>query len=428
MRVMKKFLEKEIFEELCEIPTIDAHEHLPTEREHLGKPHDFYSLFEHYCAGDLIAAGAGNDDMHFFADRSRPLQERWKRFSPLFSRIRTGSYARAALISAKDLLGISDLDDSTYEELSLKLQDFNSPGIYDKVLKERCNISACIECWRFGESPYPDYFFHLAHGPELIDLVSKDALEKLSAKYDLHIHKLEDLLACMDKVVGIWRAAPEIAGVKSAHAYSRSIDFKMVSSNDAERLLGRILRGENISGAENVQFQDFLVFELLARLHAVRLPMAFHTGLQAGNFNKISNANPLLLQPLIRNFPDARIDLFHGGMPWVRETAVLAKYFPGVHLNMAWMHIISPAQARSALSEWLDMVPNSKIFGFGGDYKIVEKVYGHLKLARENIAAVLAEKVGAKAISRSDASMLARRLMRENPQNFYSLPENIGKS
>jgi len=41
----------------------------------------------------------------------------------------------------------------------------------------------------------------------------------------------------------------------------------------------------------------------------------------------------------------ARIDLFHGGMSRVREIAILAKYFPGVHLSMSWMHFISPARS-----------------------------------------------------------------------------------
>lgn len=91
---------------------------------------------------------------------------------------------------------------------------------------------------------------------------------------------------------------------------------------------------------------------------------------------------------------------------------------------MAWMHIISPAQARAALSEWLDMVPNTKIFGFGGDYSIVEKVYGHLTMARQDIACVLAEKVRENAWSRAEASLVARRLMRDNAAEFYriSLP------
>ena len=92
-----------------------------------------------------------------------------------------------------------------------------------------------------------------------------------------------------------------------------------------------------------------------------------------------------------------------------------------MHLNMAWTHIINAAQARSALSEWLDMVPNTKIFGFGGDYGIVEKVYGHLKLARQNVAMVLAEKIRQGAYTRAEASLVARRLMRENADRFYEL-------
>ncbi len=167
------------------------------------------------------------------------------------------------------------------------------------------------------------------------------------------------------------------------------------------------------------------MFELVARADAIGLPMVFHTGLQAGNYNRIQNANPLLLQSLFEEFPRARFDLFHGGMPWTREIAVLAKYFPGVHLNMAWMHIINTVQARAALSEWLDMVPNNKIFGFGGDYAIVEKVYGHLTLARQNIAHVLTEKIEGGALSRSEASMVARRLLFDNPSDFYGIKASL---
>jgi hypothetical protein len=67
------------------------------------------------------------------------------------------------------------------------------------------------------------------------------------------------------------------------------------------------------------------------------------------------------------------------------------------------------------------MVPNTKIFGFGGDYTMVEKVYGHLKLARQNVAMVLAEKIREGAYTRGEASMVALRLMRENANRFYQL-------
>jgi len=223
--------------------------------------------------------------------------------------------------------------------------------------------------------------------------------------------------------VADWKGNPKVVGIKSGHAYSRSLAFQRRSRSDAEQVFAKVIDSEGppLSAGEATLLQDYLMFELVARAEAVDLPMVFHTGLQAGNRNRITNANPLHLETLLQQFPTARFDLFHAGMPWVREIAVLAKYFPRVYLNMAWTHIISPAQARSALAEWLDMVPNTKIFGFGGDYAIVEKVYGHLTLARRNIARVLAEKVQEGAFSRSEASLVARRLMFDNPNDFYRL-------
>jgi hypothetical protein len=51
----------------------------------------------------------------------------------------------------------------------------------------------------------------------------------------------------------------------------------------------------------------------------------------------------------------------------------------------------------------------------------VEKVYGHLTLARRNVAAVLASKVREGAFDRKEASRVARLLMRENAERFYGL-------
>ncbi len=416
-------LSTDIFEELCGIPTVDAHEHLPPEKEHLAEAHDFYSLFEHYCKADLVAAGATPTELAFLANRDLPLEERWQKFQLFFSAIRTGSYARAALWVVRDILDLVDLNDETYAEAGARLQALQKPGLYDTILRERCNLAACIDCWYLDRSPYPDYFFHLAGGHDVVNLFSREALDQLAEKCGRTIHRLDDALTGMTQVVEGWRANPQVVGIKSIHAYQRSIAFQKVSHHEAELVFNRILThpDHSLSLSEAQPLQDFLMFELVARAEALGLPMVFHTGLQAGNGNRIEHANPLLLQSLLEEFPRVRFDLFHGGMPWVREIAVLAKYFPGVHLNMAWMHIISPAQSRSALAEWLDMVPNTKIFGFGGDYRIVEKVYGHLKMARQNIARVLAEKVLEGSFSRAEAGLVARRLMFDNPNEFYRL-------
>jgi len=411
----------DLLDELRTIPVIDGHEHLPPEADYLKKPRDFYALFEHYCEADLVSAGATPADMTAFADRTLLPATRWQRFRPFYAAIRTGSYARAAQITIRDILGIPDLNDSTYEAVSRAMKEIGKPGLYDHILRDRCHIAACINCLQLGAGPFPGYIHHLADSGSVLDAADRASFDQMAAAHQQEIGSLDDLLICLTRQVEQWRANPKVVGIKSIHAYGRQIGFRKTPRHEAEAVFNRIRNRPTPGPHENIPLQDFLIFELVARAEAAGLPMVFHTGLQAGNFRRIADAHPLLLQPLIEAFPAARFDLYHGGMPWVREIAVLAKHFPGVHLNMAWMHIINPVQARAALSEWLEMVPNTKIFGFGGDYAIVEKVYGHLAMARENIARVLAEKVRDGVMNREEAGALARQLMFDNPNAFYRL-------
>jgi hypothetical protein len=421
---MRDRVYRDLLQELEQIPTVDTHEHLPLESLRIEEQLDFFSLFEHYCIGDLHSAGATEEDFEFWRNRQIELKRRWKRFSPFLDCIRTTGYCQSVMFVVRDILGFEDLNENTYEGVSCALQEANRRGIYDEILHNRCNIIATIQCVMPEQRKEdPEDFYQLALSHELVDINSLEAVKNLSHRCRKSIHSLDDILDCMTCVVEDWSVEPRIVGVKSIHAYSRSLGFTEVSKAEAAKVTTNILRGQSqsLSFGETILLQDYLMFELAKRLQAVDLPMVFHTGLQAGNFNRITNANPLLLENLLLEFPRLRVDLYHGGPPWVREIGVLEKYFPGVHLNMAWLHIINPAQARSALSEWLDSVPNSKIFGFGGDYRIVEKVYGHLVLAKQNIARVLASKVAEKTYTFEHACAIAKRLMLDNPARFYRL-------
>jgi hypothetical protein len=142
----------ELVEELWQIPTVDAHEHLPAEKDHIEKPGpDFYTLFEHYCQADLRSAGADEETLDMLENRKGSLKDRWEAFKPLYEAIRTGSYARSARLVMSDLLEIDCLDDDTYPKVGRRLKELRTPGEYDRVLRDRCNIAACIECWKLGE-------------------------------------------------------------------------------------------------------------------------------------------------------------------------------------------------------------------------------------------------------------------------------------
>jgi hypothetical protein len=95
--------------------------------------------------------------------------------------------------------------------------------------------------------------------------------------------------------------------------------------------------------------------------------------------------------------------------------------FPNVYADMCWVHIISPVAARNILSEWLELFPYTKINGFGGDYCLVDGVYGHQYLARRNIAAVLSEKVEDGLFSVEEACRIGKAILHDNPVRIFGL-------
>jgi hypothetical protein len=88
---------------------------------------------------------------------------------------------------------------------------------------------------------------------------------------------------------------------------------------------------------------------------------------------------------------------------------------------MCWAHIISPSACVRALDDFLDAVPCNKISAFGGDYLFADGVYGHLRLARENVARTLSGKVERGVFSEEMAVRIARALFYENPKRIFKL-------
>ncbi|MGI6571640.1 MAG: hypothetical protein ACOX27_11560 [Caldicoprobacterales bacterium] len=74
------------------------------------------------------------------------------------------------------------------------------------------------------------------------------------------------------------------------------------------------------------------------------------------------------------------------------------------------------------MSEAIELVPSNKILAFGADYGLpVEKVYGHLIMARENIARAFSPKIESGQMSIKQAVTVIRKWLRDNPKELYRL-------
>lgn len=408
--------------EIDKTPIIDTHEHLMSEEDRNKQKLDIFYLFPHYASSDLVSAGMPPQTLAKIRNTSLPLQERWQEFAPYWIKIKNTAYAKTLLIALRDLFGIEEISEETYEEISTKLDASRKKGWYRFVLREKGNIEVSLQYVGTTEVDR-DLFRPVVYYDHFIALRSKGDIYSIENAYNVSVHSLEDLLKALD--IAFERDAKAGAvGVKTGLAYSRPLSYEKVTFHEAETLFNRIWRifpDGMLAWDEAKPLQDFMMHQVIRRAIEYKWPITIHTGLQEGHANIITNSNPTLLVNLFLEYKEAKFDIFHGSYPYTSELATLAKNFPNVFIDMCWLHIISPSVARRALHEWLETVPHNKIMGFGGDYIIVEGAYGHSRIARENIARVLAEKVEEDYFTEEEALKIGKRLLHDNPKELFNL-------
>ena len=424
-------LERGLFDDISAMPVIDTHEHLPFAES--DRPRDVDVLREylsHYLSADLVSAGLAPADLERAKDPRVPLVERWELLDPFWEACRFTGYARALDVAVRGIYGIDGIRRDTIAPLDEAFRASLAPGHFRRVLKDLCRIEVSLLdgfTGRFERDPdlfrrmwQPSYY--LMPGPP-----KRRGIPWVEGVLGRPVRTLDDWLEGFDRELDE-AVASGIAGLKCALAYERSIAFSSVPLAEArDAFAAGIAAWDHGGRAPDSPMplprpaQDFVMHHWLRRAGERGLACQFHTGLQEGNGNLLANSDPMLLNPLFLAYPGVRFDLFHIGWPFTETATAMCKNFANVFMDMCWAHIISPVAARRALSGFLDALPFSKISAFGGDYLFVDGVFGHLLMARENVARVLAEKVREGTFDRNQALAVARAVFHDNPARIFGL-------
>lgn len=416
-----------LHEAIAAIPLIDTHEHIKPEATLAGRTWSLFDFLEHYVSSDLVSAGMSRAALEKLRqpDNGLSLEERWNLMAPYWPFAKTTGYGRAMTAYMRDLFGIDDINETTWAELSRRINDARSrPGWYRTVLKDKANIDCSLVITWPGEPVAVDRAFFRA--VPILDHYAipgtRAELEQLEKEAACSIQTLDQLLAAQETMLDAF-TRQGIAAVKIFLAYRRTLRFDRVSKTEAARVFDRIWlsQTQDLAFDDLKPLQDFMTRTLIGRAAERGLPIQIHTGLQEGNGNYLANSNPTLLTNVIMEFSDARFDLFHAGYPFTGELAAMAKYFPNVSADLCWVQAISPHVFKRTLHEWLDTIPANKIFAGGGDSNYVEGAHGHCTLARRLVAEVLAERVEQGAMDRAGALWYAGRILRENAREFFPL-------
>jgi len=391
-----------------EMPVIDTHEHLPLHGHFLGeKPDILADYFSHYITSDLLAAGMPRELPEKLRDANVGLMERWALLAPWLERVKNTSYYKSLQIAMQKIHGIEDMTGETIQALQESfVKNVTDPNYKRRVMKGMCNIERSIVCQN-AEPSECDEFFVRTFYPEAWCMPWITVRQKSLAEY----------CEAYGAAYTSWRESGAVA-LKIAMAYDRTLSIAEVPFEQADALFNAY---GNDSGRFPFPLQDFMLHYALSLANRDHFPVQFHTGIQEGMYHNLEDSNPMLLKNLFQKYPGIPFDLFHIGYPYQSELITLAKYFPNVHIDMCWAHIISPEASRAFFREALDVIPYTKIFAFGGDYCFFDGVVGHLTLAKQNICEVLAEKVARGEYGMALAENILRAVFYGNAKRVFGL-------
>ena len=428
----------EILDYTSTLEIIDTHEHLPCKEGDRDSEADVIKEYlEHYFNRDLISAGLSLKDYDRIMEEDLPIIEKWKMVEPFWEVSRYTGYGRALDIVAKDIYGIERIDSSTIEELNDRFLKTLKPGYYKKILKDKCKIKTSLLNVETLDKKYDpreersihcdkEFFSPVYRLKDLIHPNDWSQIEKIEKQSGIRITSFSRWLEAAETIIDKVYSMGAVA-LKNGLAYLRTLRYERVERSIAEKEFNRIFSTKHMPDWDGrpspagKAFQDYMFHFILDIANCRNLIVQIHTGIQEGSGNILSNSNPKLLSNLFLEYPDVTFDIFHISYPYQNELTVLAKNFANVFIDMCWAHIVSPNASVNALLEWFDTVPLNKISVFGGDYLFVDGVYGHLKLARQNVAKALSVKVDEGLFDMEKARDVARMLFYDNPKNIFKL-------
>jgi hypothetical protein len=415
----------EILEYIAGLEIIDTHEHLPHCEGALPPGNDVLAEWlRHYFSCDLVSAGLSEGDLERVRDPRGDLLERWDLAEPYWHAAESTGYGRSLALAARDLYGIERIERDSIEELNRRFQEAREEGDhYEYVLKEKSRIRCSVLDSNLDADP--QFFVSAVRFDGYLMPTHRRDVVATGHRVGFPIHSLGDWQQALE--VELDRAFDRgAATLKCGLAYQRSLRFDKVTQAEAEACFHELFADPHSPPWRGMikvgkPLQDYMMHHLLTLADRRGLTFQFHTGLQEGNGNVISDANPVHLTNLFLEYGDVKFDIFHMGYPYMQELSNLAKNFRNVFIDMCWGHIISPTAARRALVEWLDAVPANKISAFGGDYCFVDGVYGHQYLARRNVADALAEKVADGSFGLDRAKEIAHWLFIDTPARLFGI-------
>lgn len=384
---------------------IDTHEHFVSEDSHVKRYLSFFDYLMSYVQWDMHSAGMPASLLRNYPPDEAGAIAMFRTIEPFWKLVKNGSYARPVRLSLQHFHGVDDLTPETILQIGQELNAVNHLGHYDEVFSE-ARITRIINQSIYGETGFgaPRFVHGIPAEPNMLERLQAFFAKYPDGTYTEFIQQIESEMAEATQAGCVLQKFFADGFLVPPDRETAMQDFRQLS------------HGETIS-TDSPLFCVILhdKLELCAKLGLVA---AVHTGV----WGDISHLSPLPLFSVVEQHPDTVFDVYHMGMPFVRECAFLGKNYPNVYLNLCWSHCVSEFISRQAINEWLDLMPVNKIFGFGGDViTLPEQIWGQLEHARQNLCHVLANRILQERMDLEYARFILKLWLHDSPAAVYKL-------
>jgi hypothetical protein len=434
-----------VFQRLLEgiqsVPVIDCHEHLRgPARDLADAPRDpIQRLSIMYFYSDLWSA-SDNPTYGFIMDTRKSLDERWPVFERLWRASEHTGYARITKLTLKNFYEIDRLTRSSLDQVAEVVQAMDEhtylealhgagirgviadnlfPPPWERTIRYYTN--PVIADYLDDRFPQPQNWRPVFNLPYFHEIRTREFIDFVGAIAKMDVLALADYEEAMFRL--IQRSKEKgIAALKDQSAYRRVIDYDLPATSEAECLFNKLLRDprNQLAWPEAKPLDDYLFHRFMRIANQLDLPVQIHTGHMATIRNRVDKANAAHFTPVLELYSNVQFDLFHGNWPYMDDLLFIGKNYPNAHLDLCWTYMIDPLYAKELLKRALVTIPHVKIHAFGGDFfHAPEFSAAVLVLAREVIAAALAEMVETGWLEEAEAECIAVDWLYNNPNNFY---------
>ncbi|TKJ47754.1 hypothetical protein CEE34_02275 [Candidatus Aerophobetes bacterium Ae_b3a] len=411
-----------------EIPVIDCHDHSMGYRSAPEYKEPIASLIREYVESDLMSVGA-EPHMEMLKDQTLSTEQKWPVFQKLWKATEHTSYARVTKLIMEKFYGESGMSLEALMRIGQRLLKLRDEKVYEKILDDAGIVCRLVNIWidlkKYLEGKYrmPGRDRMLVPLPDFHHINSYEAIQKIADILGKKVTSLDEYVGLCGEVFSRMKKRGTI-GMKDQSAYNRPIKFSNATREEAERVFNKIIENPRFSVGfpELTPLSDYLFHQFMRMARKLDFFVQIHTGHMAGIRNEISKTNAVLFTSVLEMHSEVRFDIFHGNWPYDGEVLYLAKNYSNVHIDACWLNVIDAYYARKLFANSIMAVPHTKIHGFGADYTgAPEYAASHLLIAKDAIAAGLAEVVDMGWLKKKEAIKIAVDWLFNNPNEWYKL-------